>query len=45
MISQMQEFTTFFLTSIATFLGSEPIVYLFALFCLVVIIRAVKIIL
>lgn len=45
MMDSMVNFTTAFLEAVASFLGSEPIIYLFGLFCLVVVIKAVRIIL
>ena len=43
----MENMAAFFvemLTAISTFLGSEPIIYLFGLVCLVVVIKVFKII-
>lgn len=38
----MMAYSTGMLEAIATFLGSEPIIYLFGLVCLVVVVKAVK---
>lgn len=41
----MQDMTAFFvgmLNAIATFLGSEPIIYLFGLVCLALLVQVVK---
>lgn len=40
----MISFSVGILEAVATFLGSEPIIYLFGLVCLVVIVRIFKII-
>lgn len=38
----MIAYSTAMLDAIATFLGSEPIIYLFGLVCLAVVVKAVK---
>ena len=41
----MQDMTAFFvemLDAVATFLSSEPIIYLFGLICLILVVRVVK---
>lgn len=38
----MIAYSTGMLDAIATFLGSEPIIYLFGLVCLAVVVKAVK---
>lgn len=41
----MQDMTAFFvemLNAVATFLGSEPIIYLFGLVCLTLVVQVVK---
>lgn len=42
MMENMIEFSVAMLEAVATFLGSEPIIYIFSLICLVVIGRAYK---
>lgn len=38
----MIAYSTSMLQAVATFLGSEPIIYLFGLICLAVVVKAVK---
>lgn len=42
MMDSMIEFSTAMLGAVATFLGSEPIIYIFALVCLVVIVKVFR---
>ena len=42
MMEAMIVYSTSMLDAIATFLSSEPIVYLFGLICLAVVVKAVK---
>lgn len=45
MMTQMVDFSLAFLKGLALWLGSEPIIYLFALTCLLGLCKAVKILL
>lgn len=45
MMSQMVDFFTAMLSAVASWLGSEPIIWLFGLTCLLGICKAVKILL
>lgn len=42
MMETMIEFSVAMLEAVESFLGSEPIIYIFGLICLVIIIRAFK---
>ena len=42
MMENMTVFFFFFFQAVATFLGSEPIIYIFGLVCLVIVVKVVK---
>lgn len=44
MMSEMSTFFSEFLNAIAYFLGTEPVIYVFGLFCLCIIVKVFKVI-